>query len=32
MSIVPERYEHEVSKKISFENSNSKYVTATGAA
>ena len=32
MSIVPERYDHEVFKKMSFENSNSKFVTATGAA
>ena len=32
MSIVPERYDHEVFKKKSFENSNSKFVTATGAA
>ena len=28
MSIVPERYDHEVFKKMSFENSNSKFVTA----
>ena len=32
MCIVPERYDHEVFKKMSFENSNSKFVTATGAA
>jgi len=32
LSIVPERYDHEVFKKMSFENSNSKFVTATGAA
>jgi hypothetical protein len=29
MSIVPERYEHEVFKKMSLENSNSKFVTTT---